>query len=107
MLLYDEKGEIIKAIKHIASQISSAALKGQVLDMVKIPTPAYIHWKGSQLNLIQNDFICLQYLNKAAGLSDPLERIKLVVTFFVSGNYINQTLANCKVPLNPILGETL
>ena len=76
MLLYDGKGEVIKAIKHIASTISSAAMKGQVMDMFKIPTPAYIHYKGTQLNLIQNDLICLSYLNKAVPMSDPLDRMK-------------------------------
>ena len=40
-------------------------------------------------------------------MSDPLDRMKQVVKFFVASNFINQTLANCKVPLNPILGETL
>ena len=65
MILHDEKNEMGKAIKHIAKQISASAMKGQLLDMMKIPTPAYIHWKGSHLNLISNDYISLQYLNKA------------------------------------------
>jgi len=40
-------------------------------------------------------------------MSDPLDRMKQVVKYFVASNWVNQTLANCKVPLNPILGETL
>ena len=59
MLLKDPNNEVIKAAKFIASEVSSAAMKGKVLDMFKIPTPAYIHYRGSQLNLIQNDLICL------------------------------------------------
>lgn len=45
------------------------------------------------------------YLNKAAQTSDPVERLKLVITFVVSGFF--NTVENQKgKPFNPILGET-
>lgn len=98
---------MLKAIKEVAGKIGGAAAKGQMLDMLKIPTPAFIHYKGTHLTLIQNDFIRLDILKHAADATDPIERMKWVITFFIASNYIQSTIANCKVPLNPILGETL
>lgn len=98
---------MVKAITEIVGKVSGAALKGQVVDMFKIPAPAFVHYKGSHLTLCQNDFIRLDYMKKATEATDPIERMKWVMTFFISGNFIGSTLINCKVPLNPILGETL
>lgn len=45
------------------------------------------------------------FLNKAAHTSDPVERLKLVITFVVSGFF--NTVENQKgKPFNPVLGET-
>lgn len=45
------------------------------------------------------------FLNKAAHTSDPVERLKLVMTFAVSGFF--NTVENQKgKPFNPVLGET-
>lgn len=51
--LTDHDGEIIKAFKDVVGKITSAAARGQLLDMLSIPTPAFIHYKGSQLNMMQ------------------------------------------------------
>lgn len=107
LYLHDGKGEVVQAIKEIASKIGAAAVKGQMLDMMKIPAPAFVHYKGTQLTLIQNDFLRLDILKNASEATDPVERMKWIITFFVASNYIQSTLASCKVPLNPILGETL
>ena len=32
--------------------------------------------------------------------------MKQIIAYFVSGNFINPTLLQCRVPLVPILGET-
>lgn len=76
-------------------------------DIFKIPTPAYVHYKGTHLTFVQNDCLRLDFMKKAAEATDPVERMKWIVVFFISGNFISSTLANCKVPLNPILGETM
>lgn len=76
-------------MKKVAAEVAKAALKGKVLDLFNIPTPAYMHWKGTQLNLLQNDYLCLDYVSKAAKEQDPVKRIKLVVTFFVANNFVN------------------
>ncbi|EGG13889.1 oxysterol binding family protein [Cavenderia fasciculata] len=44
-----------------------------------------------------------QYLPKAAATSDPVERLKLVVSFTVAGLHLTSTLSK---PFNPLLGET-
>ena len=47
-----------------------------------------------------------QKLSEAAKTSDPVERMKLVVTYFVAALHINPTLATFRSPLFPTLGET-
>jgi hypothetical protein len=46
-------------------------------------------------------------LSKAAKTSDPIERMKYILTSFIASHYINPTLATFRSPLFPILGETL
>jgi len=43
------------------------------------------------------------YMNKAASISDPIERMKLLICASIGHFYINLSFLK---PLNPILGET-
>ena len=43
---------------------------------------------------------------KASLITDPVERMKIIAKFFIASDHINKTYG-CRVPLNPILGETL
>jgi len=61
----------------------------------------------SHLNLQQSDMTFSPYLMKAANESDSVERMKWIIAYYVAGHYINPTIMQSKVPLNPILGETL
>ena len=45
-------------------------------------------------------------MTKAAQETDPIERMKLITTFLLSGLHCNPVLCKSKAPLNPILGET-
>jgi len=47
------------------------------------------------------------YLTKAAETTDPAERIKQVVAGYIGGMHVNVSQMQCRVPLNPILGETI
>lgn len=47
---------------------------------------------------------CAEYINAAAAASDPLERMKLLVTWSVCG--LHKGFETWKKPFNPILGET-
>jgi hypothetical protein len=56
--------------------------------------------------LCEGDYAFCNELTKAAKITDPIERIKLIAVFFVGGNFINMSFG-ARIPLNPILGETL
>jgi hypothetical protein len=45
-------------------------------------------------------------MNKAAEEKDPIERMKYLTSFLLSGLHCNPVLCKSKAPLNPILGET-
>jgi len=105
--LKDEDGIMPAAFKNIAKKVAERVSKGQISDIGKIPAPSYIHHYFSHCRLVTNDMTnnC-NYLTKAAKIEDPLERMKLVVTNFISSHFINPTLIQCRIPLVPILGET-
>ena len=103
----DTEGVISSALKEIGQKIAEKALRGQITEMVGIPAPAYVHHHTSHLNLQQNDMTQCHFLLKAFAESDPLERLKLVMAYYISGQYVSATITQVKVPLNPNLGETL
>ena len=72
--------------------------------IVAVSLPVRIFEKRSTVERIC-DLWCTgpQYLKKAALEVDPLERLKLVITFVVSGMH---QVASQRKPFNPILGET-
>ena len=82
-------------------------LAGEFKSLYRIPAPAYIHSSYTTLELQGNDMRFCSYLRKAQQCTDPIERLKNIVVFSVACNYINPTLNQCLVPLNPIIGETL
>lgn len=45
-------------------------------------------------------------MNLAAAQTDPIERMKYVTAFLISGLHLNPVLCRSKAPFNPILGET-
>lgn len=72
--------------------------------IVAVSLPVRIFEKRSTIERIC-DLWCTgpYYLKKAALETDPLERLKLVATFIVSGMH---QVASQRKPFNPILGET-
>jgi hypothetical protein len=48
-----------------------------------------------------------QFLSKAAEETDPVERLKMVACYFISGLYVNSTVGQGRLPINPIIGETI
>jgi len=88
--------------------LASKLIKGQLFDMIKNPTPAYMHYPRTYLeNACHDVTYCSKYLTMAANTQDPIERLKLIVCMYVGGHYINIAELQCRAPLNPILGETL
>jgi len=80
--------------------------EGGVFDLLRISRPAAISYHKTYLECVGGDFYNTKYLNKAASTSDPLERMKNVVCFFLSGIGRNSAEFQNNGPLNPILGET-
>eukprot|EP01098_Paradermamoeba_levis_P006838 TRINITY_DN2846_c0_g1_i1.p1 TRINITY_DN2846_c0_g1~~TRINITY_DN2846_c0_g1_i1.p1 ORF type:complete len:369 (-),score=119.45 TRINITY_DN2846_c0_g1_i1:98-1204(-) len=73
-------------------------------DLVSVTMPINICEPRSYLQRIADGWChAPNFLTKAAKTSDPVERLKLVVTFVISG--LHNTCSQ-KKPLNPILGET-
>jgi len=82
-------------------------IKGQLADITKTPSPAYIHHPISNLALVKNDLsFCTTTMKKAALCTDPVQRMKLIVTHYIQSQFINPTLMQCRAPINPIIGET-
>jgi len=58
----------------------------------------------SVLELLPTSISCFSiYMNKAAQVSDPLERMKLIMASSISFMYPSKIYEK---PLNPVLGET-
>lgn len=73
-------------------------------DLTKITLPATINEPLSALQRVAEEFEYYSLLEKAAGCSDPQERL-VHVTAFVLSSYNSGLLRDSK-PFNPLLGET-
>ena len=47
LLHYDHKGELLKGIKDVVGKVTSAALRGEIQEIFRCPTPAFFHSKAS------------------------------------------------------------
>jgi len=77
-----------------------------VFDLLRISRPAIISYHKTYLECLCGDFINTKFLNRAAECKDPIEKMKWVVAFFLSGIHTNPAVMQNNGPLNPILGET-
>jgi hypothetical protein len=86
-----------------AKQIGADVLRGQVVNLIKISVPVTLFDTCSYLERITRAWAYHRFLTQAAQVASPLERMKLVITFFVAGMH-----RACGIwkPFNPILGET-
>jgi hypothetical protein len=84
-------------------QIGADVLRGQVVNLIKISVPVTLFESCSYLERLTRAWAYHQYFVQAAATADPVERMKLVVSFFVAGMH-----RACGIwkPFNPILGET-
>eukprot|EP00744_Colponema_vietnamica_P003704 GILI01005632.1.p1 GENE.GILI01005632.1~~GILI01005632.1.p1 ORF type:complete len:411 (+),score=94.72 GILI01005632.1:79-1233(+) len=93
---------ILDVLKKIGKGIKEGSF-----DAMKISRPARISHASSYLEAVAKDFRYIPvFLKRAAQTSDPVERMKLVITLVLAGLHINATSCRTKAPLNPILGET-
>jgi len=74
-----------KGVKDIFKRAGNKILKGEFHDITKTPCPAWMHCDLTLLNLMSYDLIfCRKYLLPAVQVNDPLERMKLIIAFFVA-----------------------
>jgi len=90
--------------KEIVKEIGRKILSGS-LNLTQISFPIVCMQANTALhNTVKGLLMSPLYLNKAASISDHLERFKLVIMCSISSYLYTSTFEK---PLNPILGETL
>eukprot|EP01095_Lingulamoeba_sp_RSL-Kostka_P001905 TRINITY_DN126_c0_g2_i1.p1 TRINITY_DN126_c0_g2~~TRINITY_DN126_c0_g2_i1.p1 ORF type:complete len:358 (-),score=174.12 TRINITY_DN126_c0_g2_i1:256-1329(-) len=95
--LDDQRGVVWDLIK----QLGKAITEGQPL--TKIAIPVQVAEPRTYLERICDGWCYPSFLQKAAECEDPVERLKNVVAFAISG--LSNTTSP-KKPFNPIVGET-
>ena len=84
MAMRDMDGVVPAAIKEIIKKVASQLIKGKFADVTRTPSPAYIHHPYTTLGICKNDLSnAAKTIKKAAKTSEPLERMKGVVTYYV------------------------
>lgn len=105
-MLFDDpkEGEMLRrSLQYLVKRVSSQVLGGDV-NFTKMSMPVQLNEPRSALERITDDWAYASfYLSAAARASDPIERIKLIAAFVVSGLHCIETLGK---PFNPILGST-
>ena len=91
-IMLDEEKVIPKSIKEMSKKVLGSLIKGQIHDITKNPAPAYLHHPISALAMCKNDMTQCGILKQAAKTSDPIERMKLVIKYYVATQFYNSTL---------------
>jgi hypothetical protein len=108
MVLLDEDNISTKVFKETLSRLGNKIIKGEFHDLLKQPAPAYLHAPSTYLQSAANDVShCHNFYQKAAEETDPVERLKYVVTGYIGAQHVTVSKVGCRPPLNPILGETV
>ena len=108
ILMTDEGNIIPDALKDIIKQVGGKIVKGQLSDLMRITSPAKIHSTDSNLELNLHDIaLCGTHLYNAAMATDPIERMKWVTSFYIGGQHRAFHITGARIPLNPIIGESL
>jgi hypothetical protein len=89
-------------ISYIIGKIGSNLVNGK--SVMNVSLPIYIFDSRSLLDTFAYDYrLASHYLEKAAMISDKLERIKLITTYYITAFHFSLALTK---PFNPIIGET-
>lgn len=99
-----KEGEMLRrSLQYFIQRVGNKVLAGDVA-FTKMSMPVHLNEPRSALERITDDWAYAPfYLPAAARTSDPIERMKLVAAFVVSGLHCIETLGK---PFNPILGST-
>lgn len=94
-----QRGVVADLVKQLLRQVLSGRL-----NLINISLPVRLFEPRSYLEKLADVWVTTRFLHRAAAAHDPVERLKLVAAFFVSG--IHLAFAAWRKPFNPILGET-
>ncbi|KAG2435871.1 hypothetical protein HXX76_007066 [Chlamydomonas incerta] len=98
-LLKQQREAIMQWVKSMGKRL----LTGNV-NLINTPFPVNIFEPRSYLEKLADVWVYPRYLTAAAQATDPVERMKLVTTWFIAG--LHHAFTNWRKPFNPILGET-
>ncbi|KAG2492188.1 hypothetical protein HYH03_009436 [Edaphochlamys debaryana] len=98
-LMKQQREAIMQWVKSMGKRL----LTGNI-NLINTPFPVTIFEPRSYLEKLADVWVYPRFLEQAAKATDPLERMKLVSTWFVAGLHL--AFANWRKPFNPILGET-
>lgn len=105
-LVFDDpkEGEMLRrSLQYLVQRVSGQVMAGN-MNFTRMAMPIHLNEPRSLLERITDDWAyATHYLPAAAASTDPVERIKLVAAFVVSGLHCVHTLGK---PFNPILGST-
>jgi len=96
-IVQEQRGVVWDLIKQLGQTITHGVSLTRIAIPVKIAEPR------SYLELATDGWCYTEFLKRAEAEKDPVERMKLVVTFAIAG--LSNTCTP-KKPFNPILGET-
>lgn len=104
--LTEQAGKVQEVVVSLVKNMGAKVKEGGMTDLLKLSRPAIISYHKTYLECVSGDFFNTQFLNKAAETTDPIDRMKWVITFFISGIHRNPFTFQNNGPLNPVVGET-
>ena len=80
----DDEGVVPSTIRDTIKKVGSQLIKGKFADVTRTPSPAYIHHPYTNMGLIKNDLTnAVRTIKNGSKSTDPVERMKSVVTYYV------------------------
>ncbi|KAF5838592.1 hypothetical protein DUNSADRAFT_2576 [Dunaliella salina] len=99
VLLKEQREAVTEWIKSMGRQLFTGSF-----NLVSVPFPVRTFEPRSYLEKIADVWVYPRYLLEASNTSDPVQRMQLVMTWFVAG--LHHIFGKWRKPFNPILGET-
>ena len=107
LLINEDDAKLEKDGTEIIKGLSKKIATLQILDILNFSRPAILSSPITLHQCIANDMIRTDLLNKAYSIkNDPIERMKYLFAYTLSGVHCNPLTCLSRAPFNPILGET-
>eukprot|EP00884_Botryococcus_braunii_P015711 jgi/Botrbrau1/2823/Bobra.0125s0032.1 len=98
-LLEQQRAAVVDIFKELGKNL----LMGNI-NLINMSLPVKMFEPRSYLEKLTDVWVYPRFLSAAAASSDPVDRLRLVVTWFVAG--LQHAFQSWRKPFNPILGET-